>query len=433
LRLPNSSDLPTVAAPADGIRRPAEASRAVGGWSIARAWTALVLTGAGMRVGVGSLGAELPEVRAQLHLGSAQAALAVALPVLCFSGFGALAVWVPRVWSLEWGVLVGALLGGLGLIARASAPTATLFLLAALPAFAGPALHNVLLPALLRHADDGQVQLPPAVAAGSYTVALAAGSAAAAGLSVPLDHALSSWRWSLGLWGGLQLLAVPLWLSAARRAPRAARWPAGEAPPPAGRRASPRTPRRVIAALLALFGAQSVQSYCAFGWFTTRLVGAGTGADSAGAWLAVYTLAPVPVYLAAARIPLRRLPGLVVALSALSATGYAALLLAPEVGGPALAVCGVGSGCFALALRLIGEQGADGRETARVSALVQGGGYLLAWLGATGFGLVVGGAGGWPAGTLLLLAAAAITALAGVRAGVATRRTEIDGRHLDTR
>ena len=73
----------------------------------------------------------------------------------------------------------------------------------------GIAVGNVLLPGLIKRDFPEQRVLMTAL----YSVALSGGAAIAAGLTVPLEHAIGiGWRLAIALWGVFAVLALMLWI-----------------------------------------------------------------------------------------------------------------------------------------------------------------------------------------------------------------------------
>src|SRR6202030_3786123 len=108
------------------------------------------------------------------------------LPVICFALIGSVA---PRL-SFRFGahqlLVVSLVLMTGGLLLRALVH----FVLLSVLALAGGAISNVLLPSLVKRHFPGQIGRMTAV----YTTALAVGTTAAAGLTVPIGKLGDGWR-----------------------------------------------------------------------------------------------------------------------------------------------------------------------------------------------------------------------------------------------
>ena len=363
---------------------------------------AIVITGATLRVAVTSVGAELPAIRAALHLSSAAAGWLTALPVLCFAVLGAATPLLARRVGPRGLMAAVLLVSALGLAGRAVAGSAWAFLLCTVVSLASGAVGNVLMPRLVRQHGAGR----PGAATALYTAALALASAAAAAGSTAIARQ-AGWRWGIGAWPFLDVAAAASWLPP----PRPREWrgpPRARAVPAAG--GCPASRR--VALLAAFFGFQSVQSYTVFGWFPTLLRDCGTSAAQASTLVGAYAVVAVPVYLVAPRLAVRRMPAAIVALGLCQVVAYLGLAAGPA--GLAwlwMILAGTGSGAFAMALRLIADAGTRAGSATSVSAVVQGSGYLLAAAGPLLVGLVHDVTGGWT-GSLALLGVAAVISTA---------------------
>ncbi len=375
---------------------------------------AVVLTAFNLRTAVTALGPLLAEVRRDVGLTPVAAGLLTSLPVLSFAAVGALAAGAARRSGGERVLVAGLLLVALGSLLRGAAVGWAALLASSALAFAGAALGNVLLPALVK------AHFPHAVGrvTALYTSVLALGAAVAAAGSVPLadlaarSGLLPGWRWALAAGALPAAAAAALWL-VARRGP-------GDRPPvPRPAAAEP----GLRGALAAFFGAQALQAYVVMGWFAQFLREAGAPAPTAGWLLALVMVLGVPVSLAvpwlAGRSRSHR--GLVVLLTLASLAGWTGLLVAPLAGAGLWAVLlGLGSGGFPLALALFALRSSTPEQTAALSGFAQSAGYAAAALGP----MLVGwlhGTGGRAAPFAVLAVALAVQLGAGLRAASARR------------
>lgn len=371
--------------------------------------TAIVLTGLTMRVAVSSVGAVLADAEAGLGLSSGAAGVITTLPVIAFAGIGYLG---PRLAHQlgEHRVLAVALVAATaGLALRAMAGGIWLFGLLSMLALAGGALANVLMPALVKRHFPDQIGTMTAV----YTTALAIGTTAAAGLTVPIaDLGGHSWRFGIGSWAALTLLAILPWLPSL---------PADKPAPqdqPARVPASRMARSKLAWALALLFGTQSFQAYIAFGWFANFFRHHHIAATEAGLLVAFYSALSIPISVVIPALAVRRQRPLVVLLALAAVTCYLGMLLAP-VGGAWLWMLlgGIGSGMFPLTLTMIGLRSREATGTAALSAFVQSAGYLLAGTGPLLVGLLLDLTDDWTWPLLLLLVAATVSGSFGWYAG----------------
>lgn len=364
----------------------------------------LVLTGLSMRTAVTSVGAALDELQDGLHASAAVAGLITTIPVICFAGIGAA---TPR-WSRRLGshrlLVVALLVSAVGQAVRPIGSSSAWFAAASILALAGGAVGNVLLPSLVKeHFPD---RLGPMTA--FYTTALAVGTTASAGLTVPVGDAWGGWRFGVGAWAVVAVLAAVPWLSTLRGEHATI----GTTGPSVPLRALVRS--RTAWALTVFFAAQSMQAYIAFGWFARFLVDHGITHGTAGAMLAVLSALGIPVSLLAPRVRPERQRLLLFLFAACTLGAYLGLAIAP-VGGAWvwMVLTGVGFGMFPLSLLLIALRSRTPATTAALSAFVQVIGYLVAGCGPLLFGALFGLTHSWAAPLVVLFVALAACLAAG--------------------
>jgi CP family cyanate transporter-like MFS transporter len=263
-------------------------------------------------------------------------------------------------------------------------------------ALTGAAVSNVLLPGLVKLHFPDRIGAMTAL----YTTMLAIGATAGAGLTVPIANAAGSWRAGLGFWALPAALAIIPWLPTVR----------GDRPLADAKRGH--IPLRALLhsrtawAVTLFFGAQSMQAYIAFGWFSRFFIYHGVAPSTAGAMVAVLTAMGIPISLAAPRVPPARQRPLLVGLFCCTLTAYLGLALAP-VGGAWLwmVLAGIGGGTFPVSLTLIGLRARTAATAAALSAFSQGIGYVIAGLGPLLFGALYGLTNAWGLPLAVLFAA----------------------------
>ncbi|MGH8819708.1 MAG: MFS transporter, partial [Rhodoferax sp.] len=167
----------------------------------------VVLIAFNLRPVFSSLSVTLPEIMASSGLSPTAASFLTTLPVLCLGLFAPLAPWLGRRFGTERTLLGCMALIALGTLLRGSGSLALLFVASAI-AGAGIAVNNVLLPALFKRDFAHRA----ALMMGLYTMAVCGGAAGAAGLTVPLEHALGGgWTRALALWAVPAALVTLLW------------------------------------------------------------------------------------------------------------------------------------------------------------------------------------------------------------------------------
>jgi MFS transporter, CP family, cyanate transporter len=358
------------------------------------ATVALVLTAFNLRPAVTSLGAILPEMRDGTGTSAAVAGILTSLPPVSFGIAALVGARIGRRFGTAQTLVAAMLVTAATLVGRGTSGSGAAVVAWSIVALFAMGLGNALLPVVVKRWFPGRV----GQATGWYAVALAAGTAAAAGLTVPIADATGSWRIGLGAWAVPALLAaVPwLWLREARLRPVA-----GEAlhvvayDHDVGRHVR-RQPRSW--ALAGYFGTQSLTAYVVMGWLPSIYRDAGTTPAMAGSLLAVLMLVGGPVSLLVPSLAGRSADQrpLVVGLGASAAVGFGGLLIAPLAFPWGWAVLiGIGMGAFPLALTLIGLRAMTTDGTAALSSLGQGVGYLIAAGGPVLIGVLREATGSW--------------------------------------
>ena len=246
--------------------------------------TGILMLSLNLRPAAVSVGPVLDEIRDGLGMGAASAGLLTSLPVLAFAGFGALAPLAARRAGPHRVTLVALLAVAAGLAGRAVVDHEVSFLLLSLVAVGGMAMANVLIPSLVRlHFPD---RIGPMTAA--YSTSLAIGLTSAFLLTVPVANWLGSWRWGLGIWAVLALVATLPWFFLAAH-------DQGVAQPERTVSFGEVARTRLGWAMAVFFGLQSLQAYAVFGWFATLWRDAGFGAGTAGALVGVVAGVSIPL------------------------------------------------------------------------------------------------------------------------------------------
>ena len=367
---------------------------------------ALALTGLSMRTAVTSVGAVLDDLQSGLHMSGGVSGVVTTLPVICFSLLGATTPRLAHRLGAHQLLVISLVAMTAGLVGRAAVGTPWAFILLSVLALAGGAAANILLPTLVkRHFPD---RIGPMTAV--YTTALAVGTTAAAGLTVPFGSIGSDgneWRYGLGSWALFSAVAILPWLPTLRH----------DRPEPGAERNVPATRllhSRTAWALTIFFAFQSFQAYIAFGWFAKFMHAHGVTTGAAGAMVAVLSAMTIPVSMLVPSISPTRHRMVLVVLTVLYLVAYLGLSIAP-VGGAWvwMVLTGIASGQFPFALTLIGLRSREPRTTAALSAFVQSIGYILAGTGPLLFGVLNDVSGGWAPSLALLYVAMAVAAVAG--------------------
>lgn len=389
-----------------GVER---AERVAGGTLLA---VAVVLAALNLRPAITSVGPVLDKARDAMGASTTWAGLLTTLPGLCFALAGLGAPWLSR--RVGIGPAVGIALGalGIGLGVRVLDGPA-LMVGGTLMACAGIALANVLIPVVVKDSFPLRVGLMT----GIYTAALQGGGALGSGLSPLLDNALGGWRWSLAGWAVLALFALGLWTVAFRR--RAAR-PSGvrQARQPPHRASLLRSPLAWTVTLF--FGGQAFLAYVVLGWLPLVLMDAGVSRTTAAMLVGAVSLIAVPISLVVPAMAARRgsQSGWTVLLGVVGLVGVLGMMIVPKAAPAVWALfVGVGMSVFSLVLTVIALRARTGEDTARLSGMAQGFGYLMAAVGPFLFGLLHDLTGGWTVPFIMVTVVYIAQIVAGALAG----------------
>ncbi len=406
----HTSALDDVAPDLDGsveLRRPEVAA---GGALLV---VAVVLTALNLRPAITSVGPLLGDMRDDLGTSALWAGLLTTLPGLCFAAAGLTAPWLARRFGIGSAIAAALLVLTTGLLLRViDGPHVVIG--GTLVATAGIALINVLIPVVIKSSFPARIGLMT----GIYTAALQGGGAAGSAVTPALDEALGGWRFALGAWAVLAAAALIGWLIAMQRR-RAA---AGLAPRmttvvPNGRSL---LRSRLAWIITGFFGCQSLLAYVVMGWLPQVFIDNGMSKGDAGLLLGLNAVIAVPISIVVAPMASRRpsQSAWIVGLGLLGITGVAGLAIAPAAA-PLLwtVLLGLGMSVFSLALAVIALRARTAEDTARLSGMVQGLGYLLAGVGPFVFGLLHELSGGWTVPWVMLMVVYVVQIVLGALAG----------------
>ncbi|MFB7472540.1 CynX/NimT family MFS transporter [Kitasatospora sp. NPDC056184] len=382
--------------------------------------TGIVLVALNMRACLAAVSPMVAEIQRTFGLSATASGLITTVPVL-FQGVGApLTPRLTRRFGTERVVLGAVLVLGAGVLLRVLPSVAALYAGCVVIGVAIAVL-NVSMPGLVKREFPGRA----AAMTGVYSTTMLVGATMAAGLSVPLEHALGGgWQASLGAWSVLALVAAVAWLPQVLRARAGAA--AGGTAGPAAQAASSRPIegiwRSPLAWQISLFmGISSLLVYTLVAWMPTILADHGMDRGEAGLVFAFSNLVQVAgaflVPLFAGRMTRQR--ALAVSMAALNGLGIAVLLIAPVSGAwVAATILGVAQGgSLGLGLAFIVLRTDSAAGAAQLGGMSQAVGYLVAAAGPVGAGALHQLTGDWTVPLALMLALAAVVAAAGWGAG----------------
>ncbi len=368
---------------------------------------AIVLTGVNLRTAVNSVGPVLAEIEQGLGVSSALSGVITTLPVLCFAALGF--AGPPLAARFRDGhVLAAAMVSmTLGLVVRAAAESFAVFVLGTVAAMAGGALGNVLLPSLVKrwfpHRTGALVS--------AYSTAMAVGGALSAGSTAGIAEQVGEggWRWALGVWAVLALVAALPWLFVPA-------WPVSShtAHPPVRMRSLVHSP--LAWAMTVMFGLQAMQAYVIVGWVAQYLRDQGMAAATAGLLVGLNAVVVIPVN--AVVPPLTVRPHLqrpmLVGFLCCYLVGWTGLATAPLTATWLwVSLLAFGMGTFAMVLTLMGLRARTPESTAALSTVTQGAGYVLAGVGPLLVGVLRGVTGGYTGMFVLVYVGVALLLVSG--------------------
>ncbi|MER2133098.1 MAG: MFS transporter [Arthrobacter sp.] len=382
----------------------------------------------------------LDVLQSELGMSVQTSGLLTALPIACFGVISFLALPLLRRGGPDQAIalcLAGILAGTL----LRSAGGTTLALAGTIVIGASIAVGNVLVPVIIRR--DFQPARVPLVT-GTYTAAMNIGSMTTLILTAPLAAAFG-WRLAMAVWSALAIAAALAWLSlvgwrdfllGGTRAKAARRTGDGAGPATASAsapstqdqpaQAQPPVWRRPVAWLLLIaFSGQAFSFYAVSTWLPTLLSDLlGLDAAGAGAGASLFQgpaiAGALAVPLLARRLSTRTLLWLTVAAWAALPAG---LLLAPAGWVIWVTLGGIaqGAGITVIFLILV-RLGGSGRQAGQLSAMVQGGGYLVAAAGPVALGTLHDVSGSWTLPLLAVCVSIAALLAAGTIAAAASER-----------
>jgi MFS transporter, CP family, cyanate transporter len=391
---------------------------AIGSRPLTTARTGLLLAGilliaANLRAAITSVGPVVEDIRTDLDIGGATASVLISLPLVAFAVVSPVAPALARRIGTERALGAALAVLAVATVVRSLPSIPALWVGTAFLGIA-IAVINVLLPSLVKREYPDRI----GQVTGLYSSVQGAAAALASGFAVPLAGTTQhGWRLALGIWAGLGLIALAVFLPQLRR-----RTVPAEAASSAGTRVRYRSPwRSALGWQVTVFmGMQSTIYYTLITWWPSVERAHGVSAAAAGWHLFAMQVAGLLSNLATARLIPRRPDQRLLLLGAtgLFATAIAGQLALPGASLLWIVVAGAGGGaCIVLALSLFGLRTRDHHQAAALSGMAQSVGYALAAAGPILLGALHDATGSWTAPLVVLLGVLVVQAVAGVQAG----------------
>jgi len=373
----------------------------------------IVLVALSMRTAVGAIAPIFEIISDDLHLDIIVLSFIGAAPPIGFAIAGVAVPAITRRWGLEPALLAAIVVIGVGQAVRAFSAEPLLLMGSTAIVMLGIGATNVLLPPLVRRYFPDRI----GGATSLYLVLMGIGASFPAFTVVQIAEA-SDWRWALGLWAFIPVLAVVPWLSMLRT-PRApvpvvVEFDDGvgtaEPTPPGVRRRIAHSPTAwAITAGLAM---TSATMFVATAFLPAILTSAGVAPLTAAIALGIAMSLGIPEALIVPLLATRAgtiTPMLAVA-GACGVVGWGGMLLAPTAAPLLWAVfIGLVAIVFPISLLLVNGRTRNHTVTVSVSGFVQGIAYVTVGVFSFGMGLLHDATGSWTVPLILLLATMALT------------------------
>ena len=373
----------------------------------------ILLIAVNLRAAITSVGPVIEDVRTDLGIGGATASVLISLPLVAFAVVSPVAPVLARWIGIERALGAALAVLAVATVVRSLPSVPALWVGTAFLGIA-IAVINVLLPSLVKREYPDRI----GQVTGLYSSVQGAAAALASGFAVPLAGPTQhGWRLALGIWAGLGLIALAVFLPQLRRRTVPTGATSATATP-----VSHRSPwGSALGWQVTVFmGMQSTIYYTLITWWPSVERAHGVSAAAAGWHLFAMQVAGLLSNLATARLIPRRPDQ---RLLLLGATGLFALAIAGQLALPGasllwIVIAGAGGGaCIVLALSLFGLRTRDHHQAAALSGMAQSVGYALAAAGPILLGALHDATGSWTAPLVVLLGVLVVQAVAGVQAG----------------
>lgn len=369
---------------------------------------AVILTALNLRPAITSIGPMLGEMRTSMGASATWAGVLTTLPGLCFAAAGLTAPWLSRRFGLSRAISAALTILSAGLLIRVlDGPYVVLG--GTLVATAGIALTNVLIPVVIKGSFPTRVGLMTGV----YTAALQGGGALGSAVTPGLEAVFDDWRTALASWAVVAVVALVFWILASRGI-------AGGQPSTTRVKGRSLLRNRLAWTVTLFFGCQSLLAYVMMGWLPEVFIDSGVSKSTAGLLVGLMSLIAVPISIFVSPLAARsssQSPW-IVGLGTIGVAGVIGLLIDPGAA-PLLwsILVGLGLSVFSLALTVIALRARTTEDTAQLSGMAQGFGYLLAGLGPFLFGLLHDVTDGWTVPWAMVLVVYLVQMTMGALAG----------------
>lgn len=368
----------------------------------------VLLVGANLRASITAVGPVLDTIRADVGINAAAASLLVGLPLLAFAVFSPIAPPIAARFGIERTLGGSLVVLAAGIVIRSLPVTAAIWVGTVLLGFA-IALINVILPSLVKREYPSRI----GTMTGLYSAVQSGFAAIAAGLAVPIASvAPQGWRLALGVWAGLAIIALAVFLPQLRNPHVPVTGPVATV------RRSPWT--TAIGWQVTLFmGLQSAAYYTVILWWPSIEHDHGVAPAVAGFHQFVFQMMGLTGTVVCAGVLHRLRDQRPIAATAALLLLFAVVgqLALPDLALLWMILAGLGCGfAIVLALSLFGLRTTHHSQAAALSGMAQAIGYTLAAAGSMAVGVLHDATGGWSASLIMLAVLMVVVLITGVLA-----------------
>jgi CP family cyanate transporter-like MFS transporter len=375
----------------------------------------IVLLALSLRSAVAAISPITEQIGRDIELTSVGLGVIGMLPPVFFALSGFIAPPIARKLSLEGALVLAIVVMVSGHLVRAFSGSYAALLIGTALALVGMGLGNVLLPPAVKRYFPDRIGAITAM----YATIMSISTALPALLAAPLADSIG-WRFSLGVWSGLAIIAIIPWITllARHRASLAAAAASDDdaVETPAPTIVANLWRSRTAVAITASLAVSAINAYANFAWLPQILTDlTDVTPVVAGSLLALFSFAGLPASIIAPILVarLRHSGVLVYAGVVFFVLGYLGLLLVPSIlTWLWVLLIGLGPVLFPVSLVLINARTRGHAGSVALSGFAQGIGYTVGAFGPFLVGVLHDATHNWtiPLGFLLVTALAAIPA-----------------------
>jgi CP family cyanate transporter-like MFS transporter len=386
----------------------------------------VLLVAACLRPAITSVGPVLGLIGADRGLGHGAEGLLAALPLLAFAAVSPLTHRLSRQLGIDRTVLAALVLLTIGIVLR-SVGVGGLLWAGTLLIGVAIAINNVLVPAVVKRDFSRRI----AAMTGAYTAIMNTFAAIASGIAVPLaglsfgPDVVHGWRTAVGIWVVLAAIGSLVWAARMRGTEPVRTVVVDHSAPdrPSAHQSGP--PHSMWRSPLAWqvtlhMGLQSTVFYTLVNWLPSIEAESGVSPGVAGLHLFLYQAIGIGAALSASALMARSTSQRVIAglITVPILFALIGMLVRPGLLALWAVLCGMTSGgSITVALALIGLRTRLASDTARLSGMAQGVGYLLAAGGPVAAGALRALTGSWAAVIVMLMVLTVLQAVTGYLGG----------------